>query len=212
MQGGPTASFRDPDLYGQTSSTNPKRGSIVSQGTLVVCNVSIVGQWVAEAKSKLKNPGLVYLYYGHSRKRDPVLLAKNSIVVTTYETLSSDVMYHASKSIDNTYCAPCEQVRWWRIICDESHVLRNLNTVKTLSVMKLVADNKWLVSGKSICKPRQTTLKITHLFFQCEYYRHAYQYQNNGPTEPAYIPWYSAAINYDGFIQTISFARKLQFP
>ena len=44
---------------------------------------------VAEAKSKLKDPGMVYSYHGGNRKRDPKKLAMNSVVVTTYETLVS---------------------------------------------------------------------------------------------------------------------------
>ena len=79
----------DKDLYQQTSSGNTKRGSILSRGTLVVCPVSLVGQWVEEAKSKLDNPGLVYPYHGQSRKRDADILAKKDIVVTTYQVLSS---------------------------------------------------------------------------------------------------------------------------
>jgi SWI/SNF-related matrix-associated actin-dependent regulator of chromatin subfamily A3 len=112
--------------------------------------VSLVGQWIEEAKSKLKDPGLVYSYNGSGRKRDPKVLAANSIVVTTYETLASDATYHASRSGEgNEYAAPCEQVRWWRIICDESHSIRNKGG-KTSATIELVADNKWLVSGKSI--------------------------------------------------------------
>jgi len=114
------------------------------------CNVSLVGQWIAEAKSKLKDPGVVYSYHGTSRKRDPSILAGKNIVVTTYETLSSDNTFHAKKSGDTDYCPPCEQVRWWRVICDESHVLRNANNGKSKAVMALVADNKWLVSGTPI--------------------------------------------------------------
>lgn len=36
----------DKDLYDQTSSDNPLRGSILSRGTLVICPVSLVGQWI----------------------------------------------------------------------------------------------------------------------------------------------------------------------
>jgi len=113
----------------------------------VKCNVSLVGQWIEEAKSKLANPGLIYSYHGVSRKRDARSLALNAIVVTTYETLASDAVFHAKKNADSDYCPPCEQVRWWRIVCDESHVLRNANNAKSKAVMDLVGDNKWLVSG-----------------------------------------------------------------
>ena len=110
------------------------------------CHVSLVGQWIDEARSKLKDPGQVYPYHGQNRKRDAMTLAKNSIVVTTYQTLASDADYHAKKG-GNDYCAPCEQVRWWRIICDESHSLRDASTRKSAAVMQLVGDHKWLVSG-----------------------------------------------------------------
>ena len=109
--------------------------------------MSLVGQWIEEAKSKLQNPGLVYSYHGSGRKRDPVALSRNSIVVTTYETLQSDASYLKEKSGgDPNYCAPCEQVRWWRIICDESQNLRTVNQ-KSRAVAALVGENKWLVSG-----------------------------------------------------------------
>lgn len=39
-------SIWDKDLYAQTSTANVKRGSILSRGTLVVCPVSLVGQWI----------------------------------------------------------------------------------------------------------------------------------------------------------------------
>ena len=89
-----------------TSSQNSKRGRFLSRGTLVVCNVSLVGQWIEEAKSKLQDPGLVYSYHGANRKRDPRILAKNEVVVTTYETLASDLVYHARKANSSSYCPP----------------------------------------------------------------------------------------------------------
>lgn len=118
-----------------------KRGSIFSRGTLVVCNVSLVGQWIDEAKSKLKDPGLVYSYHGHNRNRDPMVLAKNGVVVTTYAILASDANHHAQKSKDPDYCAPCEQVRWWRIICDgkctKLNLARSRNCKRFLFMLKL---------------------------------------------------------------------------
>lgn len=90
------------------------------------CKVSLVGQWIAEAKNKLSNPLLIYQYHGPSRTRDALVLAKNAIVVTTYETIASDNTYHRSKSKKpDEFCPPCEQIRWWRIVCDESHLKTN---------------------------------------------------------------------------------------
>lgn len=110
--------------------------------------MSLVGQWIEEAKSKLSDPGLVYPYHGQSRKRDASILAKNAIVVTTYQVLASDATYHAKKAGDD-YCPPLEQVRWWRIICDEGHSLRDGQTSRARAAGALVADHKWIVTGKS---------------------------------------------------------------
>lgn len=105
-----------------------------------------MAQWIDEAKSKLSKPGLIYAYHGPNRTRDPNLLAQKAIIVTTYETLRSDATYHAKKNDNITdYCPPCEMIRFWRIVCDESHVIRH----KVNSVMRLDADNRWLVSGES---------------------------------------------------------------
>lgn len=133
-----------PKLAGGAPS---KRGSIFSRGTLVVCNVSLVGQWIDEAKSKLKNPGLVYSYHGGNRNRNAFHLAQNAIVVTTYAVLQSDAYFHSAKSGDSDYCAPCEQVRWWRIICDESHSIRDSNTKNFKALERITAANKWCVTG-----------------------------------------------------------------
>lgn len=129
----------DKDLYARTAADDPKRGSIISRATLVICPVSLVGQWIEEAKSKLKNPGLIYPYHGQNRIRDPDMLAKNAIVVTTYQVLASDDTHHRGKSGDG-YCPPCES---------ES------NTKRNRAITNLVADHKWLVSGT----PLNTSLK-----------------------------------------------------
>jgi len=139
----------DKDLYGKTSEQFPERGSIISRGTLVICPVSLVGQWIQEAKSKLTNPGLIYAYHGSKRNRDPLVLASNAIVVTTYQILVSDDNYYRKKSAAE-YCPPLEQIRWWRIICDEGHFLRSSATQRHKTIANLAADNRWLVSGTPV--------------------------------------------------------------
>ena len=53
-------------LSNPAPTTLPKpraRAKVSSRGTLVVCAVSLVGQWVEEAKSKLSNPDIkIYAY------------------------------------------------------------------------------------------------------------------------------------------------------
>ena len=59
---------------------------LLRRAMLVVCAVSLVGQWLEEAKSKLDGSLALYMYHGSSRKRDPAFLATNfDLVVTTYQ-------------------------------------------------------------------------------------------------------------------------------
>jgi SWI/SNF-related matrix-associated actin-dependent regulator of chromatin subfamily A3 len=98
-----------------------------------------------------KGLGLIYPYHERSRNRDANILAKSAIVVTTYQVLvSDDKTYRAKSSDPSSYCSPLEQVRWWRIICDEGHSLRKPNINRNRSISNLVADHKWLVTGTPV--------------------------------------------------------------
>ena len=123
-------------------------GSMYHRGTLVVCHVSLVGQWIDEAKKKLKDPGLVYPYHGSSRTKDTKVLGQKSIVVTTYATLSSDDNYHRKKHTgSDPYVPICGKFKWWRIILDESHAMKSTATMHSKSIKGLVAENRWCVTG-----------------------------------------------------------------
>jgi SWI/SNF-related matrix-associated actin-dependent regulator of chromatin subfamily A3 len=111
-----------------------------------ICPVSLVGQWIEEARSKLSDPGLVYPYHGQGRLRNPDILSKNSIVVTTYNVVASDAFYHSAKGGTN-YCPPLEMIRWWRVIADEGHCLKESQTNIWKSCSQIVSDHKWIVTG-----------------------------------------------------------------
>lgn len=64
--------------------------------------VSLVGQWVEEARNKLADRSLsVCEYHGYSRTRCIQKLAACDVVVTTYETLASDHQ-HRSKQTEGS--------------------------------------------------------------------------------------------------------------
>ena len=56
--------------------------------------------------------------------------------------------YHAKKSSSDDYCAPLEQIRWWRIIYDEGHSLKESSSSKYHACADLVSVHKWIVSGR----------------------------------------------------------------
>ena len=72
-------------------SERARYGDRVRSGaTLVVCAVSLVAQWISEAKRKLANNVQIYAYHGQNRSKNKHVLADYDIVVTTYGTVGSD--------------------------------------------------------------------------------------------------------------------------
>ncbi|KAG2441423.1 hypothetical protein HYH02_010011 [Chlamydomonas schloesseri] len=121
-------------------------GRIVSRGTLVVCAVSLVGQWQAEAANKTAGSCRIHPYHGQNRIRDARRLATEfDVVVTTYQTLQSD---QAGGSRSNTN--PCQAILWHRIVFDEGHTLRNAGAKLAKTANELAAQRRWLCTGTPI--------------------------------------------------------------
>lgn len=124
---------------------------VSSKGTLVVCAVSLVGQWIEEANAKLSNKNVkVYAYHSGNRVRDHNFLAQQDIVVTTYAVIASDATYWAKKG-GASYVPPCEAVDWHRIVLDESHTIKAQNNKSTKAILAIKGRNKWCMSGTPFC-------------------------------------------------------------
>ncbi|KAH7307437.1 hypothetical protein KP509_22G058600 [Ceratopteris richardii] len=125
-----------------------------SRGTLVVCPVSIVGQWANEVKSKLAANLSIYMYHGSKRIRDPKKLSKFDIVITTYATLGSDfskatqATRHGSGFAEQ-FC-PLLSVNWWRIVLDESHTVKDPAPLHSRACARLKAERRWCCTGTPI--------------------------------------------------------------
>ena len=133
---------------------------IKSRGTLVVCALSLVGQWVDEARSRCCLD--IYPYHGTGRNRDPALLGAYEIVVTTYQTLASDAFStrymtteektensSGNKKLANqkvNSSSPLHRIQWHRIIVDESHAIKN-NTNMSEACIRLKGNRRWCVTG-----------------------------------------------------------------
>ncbi|KAH8074556.1 RING-type zinc-finger protein [Aureococcus anophagefferens] len=81
----PAPADRDSQQWADAWASAATGGKTRARGTLVVCPVSLVGQWVQEATEKMEAAApKVYRYYGGSRITDPEQLKDFDIVVTTY--------------------------------------------------------------------------------------------------------------------------------
>ena len=104
-----------------------------------MCPVSLIGQWCREARKCF--PGVsIAKYHGPNRQR--LSLFDKSIVVTTYGVLASE-----ARPTHSNHENRLDTVVWHRLIFDEAHVLRNMNSVQYRVCSRLCATHKWVVTG-----------------------------------------------------------------
>uniref|UniRef100_A0A8D0YQS9 Helicase-like transcription factor n=1 Tax=Sus scrofa TaxID=9823 RepID=A0A8D0YQS9_PIG len=117
--------------------------------TLIICPLSVLSNWIDQFGQHIKSDVHLnfYVYYGPDRVRDPALLSKQDIVLTTYNILTHD---YGTKGD-----SPLHSIRWLRVILDEGHAIRNPNAQQTKAVLDLEAERRWVLTGT----PIQNSLK-----------------------------------------------------
>jgi DNA repair protein RAD5 len=87
----------------------------------------------------------VYVHYGQSRPKDAKLLSQSDVVITTYGVLTSEFSQENSADHEGIYA-----VRWFRIVLDEAHTIKNSKSQISLAAAALVADRRWCLTGTPI--------------------------------------------------------------
>lgn len=109
--------------------------------TLIVCPPSVFSSWITQLEEHTLRGSLkVYMYYGE-RTKDAKELQKYDIVLTTYTTLSSEESWEQS---------PIKKIEWRRVILDEAHVIKNVNSQQSRAVTNLNAKRRWVVTGTPV--------------------------------------------------------------
>lgn len=122
----------------------------VSKTTLVVAPLALIGQWEQEVMSKT---GLkCMIYHGSKRNVSVTELSKYDVVVTTYQTVRTD----------HSVNGPLLQVHWWRVICDESHLIKSKSSKTAQAVYALSAQLRWCLTGT----PVQNSIDELYSFFK----------------------------------------------
>ncbi|KAK3678567.1 hypothetical protein LTR78_001865 [Recurvomyces mirabilis] len=123
-------------------------GKDVSKSTLVVAPLALIKQWEDEIKTKVsKSHALrVLVHHGANRTKSAVELKKYDVVITTYQTLTSE---HAGSSmnVEGGARIGCFGVHWYRVVLDEAHSIKNRNAKSTQACYALPSWYRWCLSG-----------------------------------------------------------------
>ncbi|KAK7059749.1 DNA repair protein RAD5 [Favolaschia claudopus] len=112
--------------------------------TLVVCPLGVLKQWEAEIEKF--TVGLRVIPY-HDGKRGKVarLLSEANVVLTTYGVVCSE---HATMNPqDRSIGSVLFTTKWWRIILDEAHTIKNRKTKTAEACWDLQARFRWCLTA-----------------------------------------------------------------
>ncbi|GJJ06235.1 hypothetical protein Clacol_000425 [Clathrus columnatus] len=153
-----------------------------SGATLIVVPVSVISNWKTQIHDHFTEGALTYhLYYEAGRSTSPEKLTTYDIVITSYQTVTTD--FNSSGGLDSTSAKKRKLeeglfgVKWKRIILDEGHTIRNPKTKMSLAVKALEAERRWVVSGTPIINSPKDLgsllqfLRICHPLDNEEYFK-----------------------------------------
>ncbi|KAG8762795.1 hypothetical protein FRC11_007751 [Ceratobasidium sp. 423] len=141
-----------------TKNTRPQG---FDKPTLLVCPLSVLSNWETQIEDHC-NPGILacYTYYGNNRNVDSDTLKDYDIVLTTYQTVSSDFERSggfkktgelmAESSEEKKRSKGLFDIKWKRVVLDEAHQIRNPKTKIAQAVTAVDGYYRWAVSGTPI--------------------------------------------------------------
>src|SRR5271167_3339884 len=86
------------------------------KGTLLVVPLALVDQWRREIVEKTTLS--VYVHHGPKREKDPAKLTKYDVVITTYDTVSSEWFQKGTEEdqAKTIHGRGIFRVTWWRVV------------------------------------------------------------------------------------------------
>ncbi|OAV99907.1 hypothetical protein PTTG_25100 [Puccinia triticina 1-1 BBBD Race 1] len=116
-----------------------------SAATLVVCPLATLSNWENKIKIHFSNAAIPYVvFHGPERKKlSRKDLQTSLVVLTTYKMISGSGKGDqlTIKSLD---------IRWFRIVLDEAHMIRNPSATRTHSIQELQSEFVLLLTGTPV--------------------------------------------------------------
>ncbi|UPL03382.1 hypothetical protein LCI18_014316 [Fusarium solani-melongenae] len=126
--------------------------------TLVVAPMSLLSQWQSEAEKASKEGTMkIELYYGNEKSNNLQALccASNAasapdIVITSYGVVLSEFSSIAAKNGDKTFHNGLFSLKFFRVILDEAHHIKNRSSKTAKACYEISADHRWALTGTPI--------------------------------------------------------------
>ncbi|KAK5089273.1 hypothetical protein LTR24_006342 [Lithohypha guttulata] len=119
-----------------------------SRATLLVAPVSTVKNWEDQIKDHTSAGSMTYhVYHGPHRCRNAFKLSDNDIVITTYGTAAAEIIGKGSTGGEPS---PLLKIRWFRIVLDEAHQIRESKSSQARAMYQLFAQRRWCLTGTPI--------------------------------------------------------------
>ena len=126
------------------SKDKPSPFANVDKGTLVVAPLALIKQWEGEIQNRVEKSHTlkVCVHHGPQRAKNFKDLKKYDVVITTYHTLVSE---HSSS--EGALKVGCFGLKWYRVILDEAHSIKNRNAKAAKAACALDAVYRWCLTG-----------------------------------------------------------------
>ncbi|KAG0480700.1 hypothetical protein HPP92_011558 [Vanilla planifolia] len=132
----------------------------VRGGNLIVCPMTLLGQWKAEIEAHAQHGSLtLYVHYGPSRMKESNFLAQADVVLTTYGVLASEFSSENAEDNGGLY-----SVQWFRIILDEAHIIKSSKSQISIATTTLLADKRWCLTGTPIQNNLEDIFSLLRFF------------------------------------------------
>ncbi|RDA82683.1 hypothetical protein CP532_6335 [Ophiocordyceps camponoti-leonardi (nom. inval.)] len=126
--------------------------------TLIVAPMSLLSQWQSEAERASKQGTMkIELYYGNDKTSNLQTLCCSAnagsapdMVITSYGVVLSEFSGIAAKKGDRTFHNGLFSLRFFRVILDEAHHIKNRASKTARACYAIAAHHRWLLTGTPI--------------------------------------------------------------
>ncbi|KAG6330201.1 hypothetical protein ID866_8887, partial [Astraeus odoratus] len=124
--------------------------------TLIVVPCALLQQWKEEIETKTNDLFTVHIHHGRNKLMSVADIKSKDIIITTYQTLSTElsVPVDVDEGEELQWLEEnggiLSRIKWYRVVLDEAHFIRNRGTLGSRSVALLRANYRWMLTGTPV--------------------------------------------------------------